>query len=154
MATYVDNLCLVMKDPTAFLKILQDSPYNFKLKGSGPIPFHLGCGFRRDKDGKLVMDPGKYVKKMMTAYGQLFNGKRLSTKRRSPEEENDHPELDLTEFLDDIGIQKYQSMIGSLQWLVPIGRWEIMTPLMLMSSFRAQPRIGHLERLKRMYGYV
>ena len=29
-----------------------------------------------------------------------------------------------------------------------------MTPLMSMSSFRAQPRVGHLERLKRMYGYV
>ena len=69
VAIYVDGLCLVMNDPSAFLKILQDNPYNFKLKGLGPMSFHLGCGFRRDKDGKLVMDPGKYVEKMMTAYG-------------------------------------------------------------------------------------
>ena len=154
VATYVDDLCLVMKEPEAFLRVLQGDPYNFKLKGSGPMSFHLGCGFRRDQDGRLVMEPGKYIDKMMTAYAQLFNGERPCTKRKSPVEENDHPELDPTAFLDEDGIQKYQSMIGSLQWLVSIGRWDIMTSLMSLSSFRAQPRIGHLERLKRIYGYV
>ena len=154
VATYVDDLCLVMKEPEAFLRVLQGEPYNFKLKGSGPMSFHLGCGFRRDEDGRLVMEPGKYIDKMMTAYGQLFDGERPCTKRKSPVEENDHPELDATAFLDEDGIQKYQSMVGSLQWLVAIGRWDIMTALMSLSSFRAQPRIGHLDRLKRIYGYV
>ena len=100
------------------------------------------------------MEPGKYIDKMMTAYGQLFDGERPCTKRKSPVEENDHPELDATAFLDEDGIQKYQSMVGSLQWLVAIGRWDIMTALMSLSSFRAQPRIGHLDRLKQIYGYV
>ena len=46
VATYVDDLCLVMEDPKAFLEVLQSKPYNFKLKGLGPLSFHLGCGFR------------------------------------------------------------------------------------------------------------
>ena len=29
-----------------------------------------------------------------------------------------------------------------------------MTPVMTMASFRAAPRIGHLDRLKRIYGYL
>ena len=105
---------VVMKNPLDFLDTLQQPPYNFKLKGSGPLNFHLGCGFRRDQDGKLVMDPGKYIKKMMTGYNQMFGSKPRGT-HQSPLEGNDHPELDDTEFLDKDGIQKYQSAIGSLQ---------------------------------------
>ena len=29
-----------------------------------------------------------------------------------------------------------------------------MTHIMTIASFRAQPRVGHLDCLKRMYGYV
>ena len=52
------------------------------------------------------------------------------------------------------GIQKYQSMIGSLQWVVTIGRYDVMTAVMTMSGFRIAPRHGHLERLKQIYGYL
>jgi hypothetical protein len=41
---------------------------NFKLKGSGEVNFHLGCGFERDSDGVLCMNPGRYVDKMEDAY--------------------------------------------------------------------------------------
>jgi hypothetical protein len=29
----------------------------YKLKGTGPITFHLGCDFSRDKDGVLCYAP-------------------------------------------------------------------------------------------------
>ena len=153
VATYVDNLCLVIKEPESFLKQLQSQPYCFKLKGSGPMEFHLGCGFHRDEEGILCMHPRKYVDKMIVSYKQMFNQKP-STKGKSPLEENDHPELDTTEFLDMEYTEKYQSMIGSLQWIIAIGRWDIQTAVMTLSSFRAQPRKGHLERAKRIYSYV
>ena len=76
------------------------------------------------------------------------------TRAQSPIEESDHPELDTSDFLDKEATIKYQSMIGSLQWLVTIGRFDIQTAVMTLSSFRAQPRQGHLERVKRIYGYV
>ena len=97
-----------MQNPLKLLETLQLKPYNFKLKGSGPLQFHLGCGFRRDDDGKLVMDPGKYIQKMMTGYQQMFGDKPRVT-YQSPLEGNNHPELDNTEFLDNDGMQKYQS---------------------------------------------
>jgi hypothetical protein len=153
VATYVDDLCLVMRNPEAFLTQLQAEPYNFKLKGSGPMSFHLGCGFERDCDGILVMDPKKYIDKMIQGYEHLF-GCKPNTRAQSPLEENDHPELDTTEFLDEDGIQKYQCLIGSLQWIISIGRWDVQTAVMTLSSFRAQPRIGHLDRAKRIYGYI
>ena len=45
-------------------------------------------------------------------------------------------------------------MIGQLQWLVSLGRFDVATAVMTMSRFRSNPRIGHLERLQRIYGYV
>ena len=53
IATYVDDLCIIMDDPETFLKQLASAPYNFKLKGSGEVNFHLGCGFEEDSDGVL-----------------------------------------------------------------------------------------------------
>ena len=41
-----------------------------------------------------------------------------------------------------------------LQWAVTIGRIEIMCAVMTMGGFRCQPRIGHLNRLKRIFGFL
>jgi hypothetical protein len=61
-----------MEDSETFLKQLSLAPYNFKLKGSGEVNFHLSCGFERDSDGVLCMNPSCDVDKMEDAYKQFF----------------------------------------------------------------------------------
>ena len=51
-------------------------------------------------------------------------------------------------------IKKYMSLIGSYQWLITLGRFDIQTATMTMSRFSAAPREGHLKRLKRIAGYI
>ena len=99
------------------------------------------------------MSPRKYIDRAADAYFRTF-GERPRTRYSSPLEGGDHPELDTSEYLEEKGIKKYQSLIGILQWLVTLGRLDIATAVMSMSSFRAAPRIGHLDRLKRIFGYV
>ena len=127
--------------------------YKFKLKGTGPISYHLGCDFFRDEDNTLCFSPKKYINKMIDGYMTLFKSKP-KTNVSSPLEKGDHPELDYSEYLDEEGISIYQSLIGSLQWAVSLGRLDIMTAVMTMSSFRTVPRRGHLERVKRIYSYI
>jgi hypothetical protein len=43
-------------------------------------------------------------------------------------------------------------MIGSLQWIFTIGRFDVHTAVMTMSGFHIAPRIGHLKRLQQIYG--
>jgi hypothetical protein len=69
-------------------------------------------------------------------------------------EKGDHPEMDISELLDQEGIKTYQSLIGSLQWAVSLAQLDIATAVMTLSSFRAAPRVGHLERAKRVIGYL
>ena len=56
IAVYVDDLAVCMKDPKAFCDTLKEK-YKLKLKGVGPISYHLACGYTRDEDGTLVADP-------------------------------------------------------------------------------------------------
>jgi hypothetical protein len=56
-----------------------------------------------------------------------------------------HPEIDSSKFLGEDDIQKYQSLIGAMQWAISIGHFDIAVHVMTMSSFRASPRHGHLE---------
>ena len=60
VATYVDDLCLGMLDPKSFTDTLQKK-YNFKLKGTGPIDFHLGQSFSRNDDGEMEISAKRYV---------------------------------------------------------------------------------------------
>jgi hypothetical protein len=48
-------------------------------------------------------------------------------------------------------VAQCQSMIGSLQWIVTIGRFDIHTVVMTMSGFCINPEIGHLERLRHIW---
>ena len=56
--------------------------------------------------------------------------------------------------MDAQGIAQYQSLIGALQWLVSLGRFDIAQAVMTMGRFRAAPRQGHMDRIKRIYGYI
>ena len=152
IAVYVDDLALVMKNPKGFVALLEQK-YKFKFKGTGPIECHLGMNFVREADGTLKYIPTKYIEKMVDAYERMF-GEKPSQKVHSPLAPGDHPELDDTEFLDLEGIQLYQSLIGSLQWIITIGRLDVQVAVMTLSSFRVAPRRGHLDRAKRVIGYI
>ena len=45
-------------------------------------------------------------------------------------------------------------MVGQLQWAINIGRYDILAHVTAMSRFRLVPKIGHLIRMKRQYGYL
>ena len=153
IGTYVDDLCSALRDPQATMDILTEK-YKFKLKGVGPISFHLGCDFWREDDGVLCFALKKYLEKMMDGYERMFGKAPTSNSITSPLEKGDHPELDTSELLDDDGQQKYQSLIGSMQWAISLGRFDIQVAVMTLSAFRAIPRQGHLDRAKRMYSYL
>jgi Reverse transcriptase (RNA-dependent DNA polymerase) len=74
IGVYVDNLAFAMKDPQGFANTLEKK-YNFKLKGTGELSFHLGCDFYRDDNGILCMSPRKYIDRMIDNYTRMFGEK-------------------------------------------------------------------------------
>ena len=114
---------------------------------------HLGSAYTRDKDKTLVCQPKKYIDRLVDSYHSMFK-QDPPKNMRTPLDNNDHPELDDTELLAGKYIQHYLTMIGQLQWLVTLGRFDIHAQVTTMSRFRSAPRKEHLERLQRIYGYV
>jgi hypothetical protein len=94
----------------------------------------------------------RYVDKMIDAYVQLYGEK--PRKASSPLEQNDHLKMDDSPFLGQDEMQQFQSLIGAMQWAVSIGRLNIATAVMSLSSFHAMPRRGHLERAKQISCYL
>ena len=152
IGVYVDDLAIASKDPQAIIDVLEQE-YRFKLKGTGPIDYHLGCDFKRDGDGVLRMQPQKFIERMVEGYERHF-GSKPSTRVTSPLEKGDHPELDTSEFLTEDMTRVYQSLIGSIQWAVSLARLDVASAVMTLSTYRAKPRRGHLERAKRVVGYL
>jgi hypothetical protein len=109
--------------------------------------------FHRDDDNTLCISPAKYIDKLIKNYKKLFCMKP-STSVSSSLKKGDHPELDTSILCDTDQIAQYQSMIGALQWIVTIGRFDINTVVMTMSGLQMTPRIGHLNRLRKIYGYL
>ena len=72
----------------------------------------------------------------------------------SPLEKGDHPELETSECVDSDGIHEHQSMIGSIQCAISLGRFYFNTAVMTLASFKAEPRKGHLDRCKIFVSYL
>ena len=90
------------------------------------------------------MDPGKYIDQMEETYVQHF-GVKPNKKYRSPLQKGDHPKLDTTLFLDKEGKEIYQSLIGSGQWNISIGRFDTQSAFMSMLRYHSATSEGHLE---------
>jgi Reverse transcriptase (RNA-dependent DNA polymerase) len=71
IAVYVDNLAIASKHPKEFTNILE-TKHKFKLKGTGPIKFHLGMDFTRHDDNTLCILPKKYIEKLIKNHAKNY----------------------------------------------------------------------------------
>ena len=74
IAVYVDDLAIAAKDPQAFCNELEKR-YNLKLKGVGPLEYHLGCTYKKDPDGTLAADARRF--RAQPKKGHLDRAKRI-----------------------------------------------------------------------------
>ena len=152
ICVWVDDLLCAMKNPMEFMDKLRSDPYNYKLKGVEEPRYHLGGDFWRDPDGTLAFGAKTYIKRMVDNYEMLFGEKPKPAS--APLEKGDHPELDSTAFCSPEDTAKYQSLVGALQWTISLCRFDIAVAVMTLGRYRVAPLQGHLERVKRVCGYL
>ena len=117
------------------------------------MTYHLGADYFEYSDGTFVSQPRKHINKLADTYKRLFK-EDPSKGHKTPLDKNDHPELDSSEILERDMAAKYLTILGQLQWLVTLGRFDLHAEVATMSTFRAAPRQGHMDRLKRIYSYA
>ena len=141
-----------LKNPEEFYGRLTSDPWNYKLKNVEEPKYHLGGDFFRDKDGNFCYSAQTHIKRMVENYKLMYG--EPPKEAHSPMEKGDQPELDDTPLCGPDDIKKFQSIIGAVQWTISLCRFDVHHAVMSLGRFRTAPRAGHMERLKRLVGYM
>ena len=123
LAIFLDDLCIADQNPGQIIRTLKRDN-KLKVKGD-PLSHHLSADFTRDKDNTLVCQPKKYIDRLIESYHFMFE-QDPPKNMRTPLDKIDHPELYDTELLNGESIQHYLIMIGQLQWLVALRRFDML----------------------------
>ena len=91
-----------------------------KIKGDGPLECHLGCDYKLDKDGTLVVQSTKYINKVLQSYKKIFHNENFLNTESSLEK-NNHPDIENSKLCNEEQNTKYMCMIGQLQWAITLG---------------------------------
>ena len=152
MWQYVEDLTAALKDPEVFFEALKaKGELDLKEVSDKPEVF-LGGSIERDSDGTLAWGAKRYIASCLKDIEREKG--ELPHKKNAPLPENTHPELDTSPLLNEKDKSRYQSLIGMLQWIVTLGRFDIAGAVMTMSGFRVMPREAHLHHAHHIFGYL
>ena len=132
---------------------------DYILKGVGVPEYYLGGDVEQLgnewKEDKVstALSARTYIKNILEKFERIL-GDRMIKEARTPMEAKYHPELDESEFLDPKGHSLYRGLIGSANWCITLGRFDIAYATSTLARFSAKQRKGHLEAMCRIFGYL
>ena len=98
------------------------------------------------------MSAEKYTTDLLKKLEDMFEGSLR--KRNSPMQSEYHPELDTSEYLGEEAHAKYRMLVGSAQWAISLGRFDIAYAVSTLARYSALPREGHLQAMLHVFGYL
>ncbi|GJT59132.1 putative ribonuclease H-like domain-containing protein [Tanacetum coccineum] len=130
-------------EKTLFIKRVKDDI--ILISSIGELTFFLGLQFKQKEDG-IFISQDKYVGEILKKF--CFSSIRTAS---TPMETN--KALTKDEDGEDVDIHLYRSMIGSLMYLTS-SRPDIMFSVCACSRFQVQPKVSHLNAVKRIFRYL
>ena len=78
----------------------------------------------------------------------------LSKLCKTPMFEEYHAELDETEICTPMEASRYRCLIGSANWIIALGRFDIAYATSTLARYSTLPRKGHYKAAQRIFGYL
>jgi hypothetical protein len=157
LMVYVDDLRLLSHNGKDVMKTIEKL---FRLKDpAAPPKTYLGATILEwlaSGDKMWAMSSQRYVKDAIRCLEMELqkSGQRLLGKPVIPMTPGYRPELDVTPLLDPDQASYYMRLIGILRWAVELGRIDIYIDIALLSSFMAQPCVGHIKAVLHIFSYL
>ena len=104
------------------------------------------------EDVSLAFSGQTYIKNVIPRFETLF-GQTLKPVK-TPMAEDFHPETDDSPLCTPEDSARFHSIIGSANWLITLGRFDINYATMSLGRFNMAPRENHLKSAKRILAYV
>jgi hypothetical protein len=150
IATYVDDILSFSEDPMAVIKSLEAS---YVLKGVGEPEYYLGGDIAITPEAKVALTAKTYILRAVEKFEKIFEQEAFRT-YQTPMEEQYHPKLDESEFLTPAECSLYRGLIGSANWMITLGRFDIHYAVNTLSRFSMEPRTTHLQAMLSVFGYL
>ena len=155
IATYVDDILIWSKDPMKLMDILMK---DFEMKGVGIPEYYLGGDIEfldehwtKENIG-IGFSSKTYISNLIPKFEALFERQFKSSK--TPMASDYHPKVDDSPLLSDNDASKFRSIIGSMNWLITLGRFNTFYSTNTLSRFAMAPREGHLKAVFRILSYL
>ena len=129
------------------------------MKDVGRPQYYLGgdviqLGDEWEKEGiSEALSAETYINNALPKLAKICDMENFK-KSTIPFSEDYHPELDDSELLTPEQIPVYQSLIGSANWIITLGRFDIAYAINTLSRYSMAPREGHLNAMKKVFGYL
>ena len=161
LATYVDDILVFSRDP---MPVIEELKKTYILKGVGIPEYYLGGDIEEIKDDRKLensenetpiqtaLSAKTYIKNVTPKLERI--AECTFRKANTPMEESYHPESDESELLDEKGQSLYRAIIGSANWLVTLGRFDLQYATNTLARFSHAPRLGHMLQAQRIFGYL
>ncbi|GKA02898.1 putative ribonuclease H-like domain-containing protein [Tanacetum coccineum] len=117
----------------------------FQMSSMGELTFFLGLQVKQKEDG-IFISQDKYVGEILKKFG-------FSSIRTAITHMETNKDLTKDEDGDDVDVHLYRSMIGSLMYLTS-SRLDIIFSVCACSRFQVQPKVSHLNAVKRIFKYL
>ncbi|HEY9297802.1 MAG TPA: reverse transcriptase domain-containing protein, partial [Phormidium sp.] len=156
IARYVDDVIVFSKDPMAVMNELKKT---YIMKGVGKPQYYLGgdvidLGPEWEKEGiKSAFSAETYIINTLPKLAKLCGFKEFRF-WNTPFGEDYHAELDETPLVPSEKISLYQSLLGSANWVITLGRFDICYAINTLSRYAMAPREGHMKAMMRVFGYL
>lgn len=156
---YVDDVISIGHDPMQAINGIKGV---FKLKGDkAEVPdMYLGAGVTQvsTQSGTRcwTLSSEKYLKTAIANVEEKLakSNLRLPSKCDTPLTSKYQPGTDTSRELDSEGMRYFQELVGVLRWAIELGRVDILLEVSLLSSHLAMPRVGHLQQVYHIFGYL
>ncbi|GJY76662.1 putative ribonuclease H-like domain-containing protein [Tanacetum coccineum] len=142
---YVDDIIFGSTKKSLCADFEQIMHKRFQMSSIGELTFFLGLQVKQKEDG-IFISQDKYVGEILKKFG--FSSIRTAS---TPMETN--KALTKDEDGEDVDVHLYRSMIGSLMYLTS-SRPDIMFSVCACSRFQVQPKVSHLNAVKRIFRYL
>ena len=156
IARYVDDVISFSKDPMTIMNHLATV---YKMKGVGKPQYYLGGDVVdlgeewQNHNMFCAFSAETYIRNCLPKLAEMCGLNQFSTKK-TPFSDVYHPELDESSFLEPSDITKFKSLIGSGNWLITLGRFDIQFAITTLAQYSVAPREGHMKALHRVFGYL
>jgi hypothetical protein len=151
VATHVDDFLLIGPSSSELAILKAQLSQQFKMKDLGPCKFFLGVHITRDrKNREIHLNQAAYIDKIIKTFGMMD----AVTKSTLMESNALQILAKNTGIATTDDVHLYQSIIGSLMYLMIQTRPDLAFPVSLLSRFATNPSLAHIGAAKRVIRYL